>query len=261
MTESSAKESKKPSPTKGFGPPPITKSTAETDRDGSGQFLSGSRPSNKRTSLSPSDVGRRFGRYTVTSAALLRCPKGYAKAQVTCDCGISRIVDLNSLLRGASQGCPACRAKRTKSAYPAWLRNRVVQQRQRCQNSDDPGYKTYGGRGIEFRFPSTEAACTWIMENLGLHKHLTLDRIDNSGHYEAGNLRWATCSEQLNNTRRSRLKKDFDPNEWPYSRIKVIQFLREGFTREQILQKAHQAVAEKRKNWRGIQAKLASMTS
>ena len=67
----------------------------------------------------------------------------------------------------------------------------------RCNNPNRSSYKRYGGRGIEFRFDS------WLefWEELGarpsnLH---TLDRINPDGHYEKGNVRWATRKEQANN--------------------------------------------------------------
>jgi hypothetical protein len=66
-----------------------------------------------------------------------------------------------------------------------------------------PGYQNYGGRGIKFLFTSFEQ---WFAE-LG-HRPLgeTIDRIDNDGHYEPGNVKWSTRSEQ-NSNQRPRAKK------------------------------------------------------
>ena len=65
--------------------------------------------------------------------------------------------------------------------------------KRRCRNPNCKEFKDYGGRGIEFRFDSFEQ----FFAEIGLRpKGKTLDRIDNHGHYEAGNVQWATKSEQ-----------------------------------------------------------------
>ena len=71
--------------------------------------------------------------------------------------------------------------------------------RRRCTEPSNRGWKYYGGRGIEFRFSSFAE----FMEELGdkpSPRH-SLDRIDNDGHYERGNVRWATMPDQSRNRR------------------------------------------------------------
>jgi len=42
----------------------------------------------------------------------------------------------------------------------------------------------------------------WILENLGpCPEGMELDRKNNNGHYEPGNMRWATRQKQMQNTR------------------------------------------------------------
>ena len=69
----------------------------------------------------------------------------------------------------------------------------------RCTRSNHASWGDYGGRGIEFRFTSFEE----FLGHIGLKPsaELTLDRINNDGHYEIGNVRWAPRSIQ-NKTKR-----------------------------------------------------------
>ncbi len=71
-------------------------------------------------------------------------------------------------------------------------------------NPNRPDWNDYGGRGIRM-FASWvndfAAFRDWITENLGESNGRSLDRIDNDGNYEPGNLRWSTHSEQMKNRR------------------------------------------------------------
>jgi hypothetical protein len=80
--------------------------------------------------------------------------------------------------------------------------------KQRCTNPNKRNYKYYGGRGIQ--------VCTEWMENFDAFlsymghapegNRISIDRIDNNGNYEPGNVRWATPYQQVMNRRNPRRK-------------------------------------------------------
>jgi hypothetical protein len=81
----------------------------------------------------------------------------------------------------------------------------------RCTFSGNKHWKHYGGRGIKFLFTSFEQ----FFAELGARpteKH-SVDRKDNNGNYEPGNVRWATQSEQTKNQRRCMAIQSFTDEE------------------------------------------------
>jgi hypothetical protein len=123
-----------------------------------------------------------------------------------CGCGLpAPIAKKTQSSRGWVQGQPkrfvhnhhAPRTRHKACSTPEY--KALHQAKQRCENPNDPQFKNYGGRGIEFHFESFEQ----FFAEVGPRPDdgMSLDRIDNDGHYEPGNVRWATDSQQAKNRR------------------------------------------------------------
>jgi hypothetical protein len=78
--------------------------------------------------------------------------------------------------------------------------------RERCLNPNHVSYPNYGGRGIKFLYTSFEQFLADVGER---PDGSSIERIDNNGHYEVGNCKWATTVEQNNNRRNNRLVTAF----------------------------------------------------
>lgn len=69
----------------------------------------------------------------------------------------------------------------------------------RCNNPKDKRYKDWGGRGIQVKFACFEDFFNYVKELKVEPRGLTIDRIDNDGHYEPGNIRFVSCTENNRN--------------------------------------------------------------
>jgi hypothetical protein len=101
-----------------------------------------------------------------------------------------------------------------------------------CRRCGNPTKLRYGGRGVEFRFSSLEECVKYLITLPGHRdRSLVLDRTDNDGHYEPGNLRFITNTMNLKNTtpnplRRSDSAYSKTEKELKDARIDVVLALR-----------------------------------
>ena len=148
-------------------------------------------------------TGHRFGRLTAVRFTG-RSGNGGRAWHCACDCGGSIVAYVGKLRDGGVVSCGCSRRKHglTRSRaqwHPLYLTWALM--RNRCSNPKNTNYKNYGGRGIK--------VCTrWddftlFLADVGEKPPgKTIDRIDNDGDYEPGNVKWSTRSEQQRNKRR-----------------------------------------------------------
>ncbi len=108
----------------------------------------------------------------------------------------------------------------------------------RCSDPRHKQYPNYGGRGITVcaRWMDVSAFVADVEAELGQRPPgkkngralATLDRRDNDGNYEPGNIRWASNSQQVLNRRSNGLRGKPGNNPHPADRDRLGRFARSG---------------------------------
>lgn len=156
--------------------------------------------------------GDQFGDWTVIKrVANYKRERAYL---CRCKCGKEKVVPSQKLrTKNECNMCRECWKKENYKhgdtignsktpIYAAW-----DNMLRRCENTNHPQYRLYGGRGISVckEWHNYEIFKEWCLEN-GWRKGLSLDRINNDGNYEPSNCRWTTQKVQVRNSRTAKVE-------------------------------------------------------
>lgn len=153
--------------------------------------------------------GERFGKWIVVI-------RGQRFCLCRCDCGYVSNVRTNNLVHNKTTQCRSCAITSRNiqvsrwggegNRYPPRLRAAVKNAIMRCTNPNHTQYADYGCRGIKVYPPWIEDRRLFVEYLMTLegwdNPLLWLDRENNEGNYEPGNLRWVTPSISRVNSRR-----------------------------------------------------------
>ena len=110
----------------------------------------------------------------------------------------------------------------------------LVNAKQRCNNKNCKKYKNYGGRGIKYKLGRHKEAFYALIEmwekakNDNMQESITIDRIDNDGDYEYGNIQFVTVAENARRGNIGRTLTNETKLKMIRSRYKPVQCIETG---------------------------------
>jgi len=143
-------------------------------------------------------IGKRFGRLTIVQYAGENY-RGISSWICECDCGDTIALPISHLRKITSCGCIGLEPAKitpevgTGQECNSLMRKVWLTMKALCYKQNARGYEWYGGSGVRVYRPWRVSYETWygyvsILPNCD--PRLAFVRIDPSGHYEPGNVRW-----------------------------------------------------------------------
>lgn len=163
------------------------------------------------TSVLPSPdqiAGKKFGHLLILREAARKLR--HRRVVYRCDCGIEREVYLVCIVQGITKSCGCMRVPNALVRITGLPKiPEVGIWRGMIRRCEDPLYKeygNYGGRGIKV-CQRWRHSFSSFYEDIGQRPDpkYTIDRVNNDGDYEPGNVRWATQKQQQTNKRTNHL--------------------------------------------------------
>jgi|ERR1039458_2132838 hypothetical protein len=158
-------------------------------------------------------TGQRFNKLVVLKY-IGKVQSGQSRWLCLCDCGNEHEAVGSHLKTGNIKSC-GCLAvgepRKLASIRHGWSNTPEYDSyhaaKKRCNPKNAEKYPDYAGRGIKFYFKSFEEFIAEIGPRPEPKFDYSLERIENDGNYEPGNVKWATKLQQARNRRCDRCQK------------------------------------------------------